>query len=167
MIAVDGQVIQSQRLHESTDASPLNLTASSPYVTAADGTGSMGPFLTSLGGALNVAGANVGTPLDPTGYEIFVGEVIPNIAAPGVFIIPGGVVNAASNAPSGDAISPGEYIAIYGTGLAVGPASSLPPYPTEVGNVSVSINGISAPVQFVSTGQSTALCPMESPGPRH
>jgi uncharacterized protein (TIGR03437 family) len=113
---------------------------------------------------MNLAGANVGTPLDPTGYEIFVGEAIPNITGSGVFITPGGVVNAASNAPSGDAISPGEYIAIYGSGLAAATASSLPPYPDQVGNVSVSINGTPAPVYFVSAGQINCLVPYEVTG---
>jgi uncharacterized protein (TIGR03437 family) len=154
----DGDVIQTRRLNESTFGTALNVTASNAYVTASDGTGSIGPAKIALGPA-SLVGANVGAALDPTGYEIFLGETIPAITGPAVFITPGGVVNAASNAPSGDAISPGEYIAIYGTGLAAGAATALPPYPTSVNGVSVTINNIPAPIYFVGPGQINCLVP--------
>jgi uncharacterized protein (TIGR03437 family) len=76
------------------------------------------------------------------------------------------VVNAASNAPAGDAISPGEYIAIYGTGLftPANTATALPPYPASLSGVSVSINGSAAPIYFVSPGQINCLVPYEVTG---
>jgi uncharacterized protein (TIGR03437 family) len=159
VIAMDASEIASKRLHESNFGTPINVTASNPYTVAADGTGSLGPSKIALGAGLNLIGANIGTALDPTGYEIFFGEAIPGITGSGVFITPGGVVNAGSNAPSGDAISPGEYVAIYGSGLAVSPQTALPPYPPSVGGVSVNIGGLPAPVYFVSAGQINCLVP--------
>ena len=58
-----------------------------------------------------------------------------------------------------DAVSPGEFIAIYGSGLAGNTVSSLPPYPPSVGNVTVLIGGIQAPIYFVSAGQIDCLVP--------
>ena len=71
----------------------------------------------------------------------------------------GGVVNAASfTAP----VAPGSLISIYGVNLAPGTAvaPSLP-LPTALNGTTVSINGIAAPLLFVSAGQINAQVPFE------
>jgi uncharacterized protein (TIGR03437 family) len=62
-----------------------------------------------------------------------------------------GIVNAASGQ---QAFSPGTIISVYGTLLASGMASAASvPLPTSLLGTSVSVNGTSAPLYFVSPGQ--------------
>jgi uncharacterized protein (TIGR03437 family) len=62
-----------------------------------------------------------------------------------------GIVNAASGQ---QAFSPGTIISIYGALLASGAASAASvPLPTSLLGTTVSVNGISAPLYFVSPGQ--------------
>lgn len=74
---------------------------------------------------------------------------------------PGGVVDAASfSAP----VVPGSLVSIFGSNLASGTAfASAIPLPTTLGNVSVSFNGIAAPLLFVSPQQINAQLPWEVP----
>ena len=62
----------------------------------------------------------------------------------------GGVVSAASwSSP----VSPGQIAAIFGTNLASGTATAVAPYPNTLNGTSVAINGVPAPVLFVSPTQ--------------
>ena len=71
-----------------------------------------------------------------------------------------GILNAASSVP---AIAPGTLIAIYGSNLAATTAQfSAAPLPLLLGNTSVSINGTSAPLLYVSPGQVNAQVPYET-----
>ena len=86
------------------------------------------------------------------GLKLF--AVLPVFAAGAIAqipqIAPNGVVNAASwSAP----VSPGSLGAIFGTNLASTQASASPPLPLTLGGASVTINGIPAPLYFVSPGQ--------------
>ncbi len=70
------------------------------------------------------------------------------------------VVNAASNQP---AIAPGSLISIYGTNLASTTATAAQvPWPPSLGNVSVTINGVAAPLYYVSSTQINAQVPFET-----
>lgn len=73
------------------------------------------------------------------------------------------VVNAASYSTS---LAPGTWAAIFGTQLApdTGSASSVP-LATELHGVSVSVNGIAAPLLYVSPTQVNALIPFEAASP--
>jgi uncharacterized protein (TIGR03437 family) len=76
-------------------------------------------------------------------------------------ITPAGVVNAASFDP-GKPLSAGSLVAIFGTNLAAGLAQAdTVPLSTSLANVSVSFNGIAAPLDFVSAGQINAQIPYE------
>lgn len=157
LIAGDSSFVASRRLHQSA-TSPLNVTAASVYTLAADGTGSNGPAKIAVEGSM--VSASNGNQLDPTGYEIAFGITIPKVSATGVFINPQGIVNAASNAPAGDAISPGEFIAIYGSGLSAATVQAQAlPFPTSLGGVTVSINGMLAPIYFAAPGQIDCIVP--------
>ncbi len=66
------------------------------------------------------------------------------------------------------AVSPGSLISIFGSGLAAGlsSANSIPISTTLSDVTSVTINGMSAPLMFVSDGQISAQVPWEVvPGP--
>jgi len=90
-------------------------------------------------------------------------------ASTGPTIYPGGVLNAASPVtvtndlpgnPFDVDLSAGMFSTIYGSGLAAGPAQAAGfPYPKTLGNVSVLVNGVSAPLYYVSSGQIDFVVP--------
>ena len=69
----------------------------------------------------------------------------------------GGVSNAANGLST---VTPGSLVSIYGTNLAAGlaQADSIP-LSTSLNGVSVTFNGVQAPLLFVSTGQINAQLP--------
>jgi uncharacterized protein (TIGR03437 family) len=74
----------------------------------------------------------------------------------------GGIVNAASFA-AGQPVAPGSIVAIFGQQLAAQLAQAdTVPWSNSLGNVSVSFNGVTAPLQFVSPGQINAQVPWEA-----
>ncbi len=75
-------------------------------------------------------------------------------------IDPGGVVNAASL--SSGTVSPGSVISIFGHNLAIAIESTkLIPLPTDINGTRVAINGVLAPLFFVSPTQINAQIPWE------
>jgi uncharacterized protein (TIGR03437 family) len=93
-----------------------------------------------------------------------VGFGTPKFSGSGVYLNPIGVVNAASFAPITNPIAPGEVITLFGSGLAASSvnASSVP-LPTTLGNTQVNINGIAAPLYYVTPTQIAASCRRRSP----
>jgi uncharacterized protein (TIGR03437 family) len=82
-----------------------------------------------------------------------------------VYISPVGVVNAASNAPFTAFVSPGEFLTLYGTGLAATTNQAGVPFPKTLDGVQVMINGVAAPVYFVSPTQVSVVVPyITTPG---
>jgi uncharacterized protein (TIGR03437 family) len=110
------------------------------YVSSADGTirigYGIGPFL-----SLNVAFQE------------------PNFSGSGVYLNPAGVVNAASSAPFTSQVSPGEFLTLYGTGLAPTTATASLPYPNHLNGVQVVINQIAAPIYYESPTQISVIVP--------
>jgi uncharacterized protein (TIGR03437 family) len=84
----------------------------------------------------------------------------------GVFIDPLSVFNAASYAPITNPVSPGEFVTIFGSGLASSPqgAQTLP-LPYSLGNVQVTVNGRMAPLIYVSSTQINLLIPFATNEP--
>ena len=76
-------------------------------------------------------------------------------------------MNAASFAPAGNPIAPGEFISLYGSGLAKSLQQTVPPYPTGAGlnGVTVLINNLPAALYFVSSGQINCIVPYAVAGP--
>lgn len=74
-------------------------------------------------------------------------------------------VNGASFAPAGTAsgaVAPGSIVAIFGADLASGTSrAATVPLPTAMADATVIMNGISAPLFFVSPGQINAQVPFE------
>ncbi len=81
----------------------------------------------------------------------------------GFYLNPIGVNNAASFQPVTASIAPGELLALYGTNLASGSQTMHggQAFPTSLGGVSVTINGIACPIFYVSTGQLSVIVPYE------
>ncbi len=81
-----------------------------------------------------------------------------------------GVVNAASfapGAPSGSGFAPGSLLAIFGADLAAGVETAAAfPLPNELQSARVIVNGVPAPLLFVSPSQVNFQLPFEVSGER-
>jgi uncharacterized protein (TIGR03437 family) len=99
-------------------------------------------------------------------HGISVGVKLPALSGGGVFLSPLGVVNAASFAPPTHPISPGSMISLFGTGMAaqLGVPGAVP-LPTQFNGVSVTVDGIPAPIFFVSPNQINLQTPFAVQGP--
>lgn len=144
----------------------VDSTAVNPYTLGSDGVGSIlnNRFVLASGGNVFIA---AGTSfVNSDNYEIFIGIKTRPLSGTGVFLNPLGVTNGASFAPSGNPIAPGQFVALFGTGL--GPATALiasaTPFPVSLGGVSVTIQDRPAPLYFVSSGQISALVPFATSG---
>jgi uncharacterized protein (TIGR03437 family) len=84
---------------------------------------------------------------------------------PNPFLDPLKVWNAANLAPITNSIAPGEFVSLFGSGLCTANegAPSLP-LPTTLGKVQVTVNGILAPISYVSPNQINVLVPYEISG---
>ncbi len=84
-------------------------------------------------------------------------------ASPGISPVMSMIVNAASGLPG--AISPGETIAIYGSGIGSAPIGltldATGKTATDLGGTEVLINGVAAPLMYASEGQVNAIVPDE------
>jgi uncharacterized protein (TIGR03437 family) len=62
-------------------------------------------------------------------------------------------------------VAPGAFVSIYGTNLAGSTlAAPAPNYPTSLGDVQVSVNGVRAAIQYISSGQLNVVWPDVAPG---
>jgi uncharacterized protein (TIGR03437 family) len=91
----------------------------------------------------------------------FISAIAPT-AAPAVKIF--ALQNASLQAAGTARVSPGEVIAIYGPGIGPAAAASATPskgfYPTTLGGVTVSVNGVNIPLLYVSANQINVVVPM-------
>src|SRR5258708_28067863 len=101
---------------------------------------------------------------DPDAYEVYFGVQLPSLSGTGVFLNPLGVLNAASFAPPGNPIAPGQFVALFGTGLAASNRTATAPYPSILNGVTVQVNGKASPIYFVSAGQINFLVPYATTG---
>lgn len=93
-------------------------------------------------------------------YSFVINLQAKSASGTGVFISPTGILNAASYAPITNPVAPGQFVTIFGSGLATGvfaPASL--PLPTQLGGVSVTVNGRLAPLSYVGPTQINILVP--------
>ncbi|MGD0133019.1 MAG: hypothetical protein ABSE57_13290 [Bryobacteraceae bacterium] len=122
------------------DGSSTDLDFSQYYLSSSDGSirigYGIGPYL-----SLNVA------------------LMAPSLTGSGVYLSPVGVVNAASSAPFTAFISPGEFLTLYGSGLAPTTTSSGVPFPDNLAGVQVMINDVAAPIYYVSPTQISVVVP--------
>lgn len=96
-------------------------------------------------------------------FSLQLGLHAPAFSGPGVYINPIGVANAASYQPITASVAPGELITLFGTGLS--PVSMAmqggQTFPSQLGGVSVTINGLPCPMDYVSSTQITVEVPFE------
>ncbi len=108
--------------------------------------------------------AKSGSTIVQRNFTLPAGGVFPFTIRSGPLIAPGGVLPAASKVfPL--AVAPGEFVAIYGDSLASHAAqASGPPYPPQLSDAQVLVNGVSAPVQYASPAQINIVMPDVAPG---
>lgn len=96
-------------------------------------------------------------------FSLQVGFHAPAFSGPGVYLNPIGVVNAASQQPVTASIAPGELLILVGTGLSsttlVTQGGQV--FPTTLGGVSVTIDGYSCPIYYVTPTQLAVAVPYE------
>lgn len=144
----------------------VDSTAVNDYSLAADGVGSMLSNRFAIGSTNNVfIGAGVSL-VDSDNYEVFIGTKARDLTGTGIFLNPAGISNAASFAPIGNPVSPGQFVTLFGTGLGPPTLTLAPsvPFPTSLAGVSVLIQGRPAPLYYVSSGQISALVPFATSG---
>jgi uncharacterized protein (TIGR03437 family) len=113
-------------------------------------------FTLAAGGKAFIAVGNSGL------YSLMVGFAAPQASGSGVFLNPLGVVNAANYAPITNPIAPGEIITLFGSGLSSSAMNAAGlPLATSLNGVQVMINGMPAPLVYVSPTQITAVVPQQ------
>lgn len=158
-----GKAVWSRRVRQ--PEGNVDSTAINEYTVNADGTGSMLANRFAIGVNNNIF-LSCGTSfVESDNYEVVIGVKARDLSGTGVFLNPAGVLNGASFAPTGNPIAPGQFMALFGTGL--GPTTAAvasAPFPATLGGVSVTVQGRPAPLYFVSSGQISALVPFATSG---
>jgi len=155
--AISGNLLVHQRL-SSVGFNAYDYTFNNSYTFNADGSYDDSflsqHYVFGAGGAVRI-GFGIGPVL---GFNVALQA--PTLTGNGVYLNPTGVTNAASFAPFTARLSPGEFITLFGTGLAGTTASATSlPLPPKLGNVQVMINGRPAPLNYVSSTQISAVVP--------
>ena len=151
-----GSLVGHQRLAEIFNSTAIDYTYTDTYTAnASTYSAAYMRYAVGAGGAVRI-GSGIGPYL---GLNVALAATTPS--GTGVFLDPRGIVNAASFAPFTAAIVPGEFITLYGAGLAPSglPAASTTPFPTILGGVQVMIGGIAAPIYYATPGQISAIVP--------
>lgn len=147
-------------------ASLFDTTPLAPYSLTADGSGTFTGMTGHIDLASNtqvfaVSGVDVAS---SNSYTLVFGNSVLAQSGQAPFLHPLGIFNAASYAPPGYPVSPGGFVALFGQGLAQGSASAGIPFPNVVGQTSLTVNGIPAPVYAISATQINAVVPYEVTG---
>ena len=153
----------TRRLRQAAVPNTYSYSGSQVYTVNPDASMLDGDYVGGLGSAGLFVQAEA-SQQDYTGYELDFGSAYPVFSGTGVFVNPYGIVNAASNAPGGAPISPGEFVTAFGTNLASATQQAGAPYPATLGGVSVTVNGTAAPIYLVSQNQISFLVPYEAAG---
>jgi uncharacterized protein (TIGR03437 family) len=150
--ARDGKIAGHQRVRTALGRNPYDFTYA--------GSGAGGRLITGAGGTARIGSGN--GPI----LGISIALKAPEVAGSGVYLHPGGVVNAASFAPFTAGIAPGQYITLYGANLA--PRTEVAggsPLPATLAGVQVMVNGRPAPLYMVSPAQLSVLVPYATEAP--
>lgn len=170
-----GQAPLSERVR--IERSGIDFSGVNSYVVRSDSTGLLAGILVD-----NVTNFAIGAPrgdrpgafvqaqiraLDASTQDhgLAFGVRMPEPSGSGAFLSPLGVLNGASFAPPTYPISGGTILSLFGSGLAPAQQSAQTvPLPTNLAGVTVTINGVLAPLFFVSPGQINLQTPFSTSG---
>lgn len=159
----NGTILTTRRYHAAQGT--LDSTGALNYALQSDGTGAAATLRIAVGdgGAAYLLAAV--SDLDLKTFEIDFAIKAPAFSGTGVYVSPVGIVNAASFAPVGNPLAPGELFSIFGSGLAAQSLSAATfPLPTTLAGVQVTVNGSAVPLISVSSGQVSAVVPFAATG---
>ncbi len=148
----------------------LELGGLNMAIGAPGGTGAALAADNAAKGAALVPRAVVGAQVSPLGapgffHGIFIGIRVPAFTGGAVFLNPVGVINGASFAPPTFPIAAGTIVSLFGSGMAAGTVlAATTPLPTTLGGVVVTVNGVPAPLFFVSALQINLQVPFATAG---
>jgi uncharacterized protein (TIGR03437 family) len=159
--APGGNIVGHKRYFDPINGGNFGFTYPSSYPASITG-----PYTNASGSTKFTFGNNgairIGFGIGPY-LGISVALQAPALTGSGVFLNPMGVVDAASQAPFTAGISPGEFIVLYGTNLAPGTqVANVTPFPTTLNGVQVLVDGIPAPIYYVSPSQISIIVPYGS-----
>ena len=157
-----GNLIWHERFADIVDIFTYDNTFNTSVTIGADGSYYDGSIYTYLVGANGTAMMAIGS--GPQ-FSLIAGVLAPSITPTStVWIDPTGITNASDYTPITNAYSPGELVSIFGNfGVSAQIAQTLP-IPTTLGHVQVFVNGLAAPVDYVSPNQINAWIPYEISG---
>src|ERR1035438_9020797 len=157
--AGDGNLIFHERV---VDIVTYDFTANSSVTIGADGSYYDGSTYNYFAGANGTAFMEIGSNQQ---FSLVVGIRAPSITPTStVWIDPTYITNAANYTPITNAYAPGELVSLFGNfGVSTQSATVLP-IPTTLGGVQVFVNGLAAPVDYVSQNQVSAWIPYEISG---
>ena len=128
------------------------------FVSTAQVTAAVPANLLAAAGNVSITVSNPGGLISKAVSFVIATAQPPPLPVPAV--TSGGVVNAFSSLPS---IAPGTLISIYGTNLSAADGrATATPLPASLNGTSVRINGMAAPLLFVSATQINAQAPFET-----
>lgn len=167
--ALSGNIIGHQRFSTSSVMNYRNLNSLLIYGGASDFTYYDAYTLNSDGSSSDTAFGQhyvstsdgivrIGYGLAPT-LGLSIALQAPSFSGSGVYLNPAGIVNAASSAPFTAQLAPGEFLTLYGTGLANTTASSTLPFSNNFEGVQVFINQTAVPIYYVSPTQISVVVP--------
>jgi uncharacterized protein (TIGR03437 family) len=153
------------RRYKTLGAGVFDFSGVNRYMLRADGSGMAELAQVGLGaGNAGFVGAAI-DPAAPDAYEIYFGAAMAPVSGTGVFLHPRGIVNTASYAPVGAPIAPGEFITLFGSGLARSTQQVGAPFPLTLNGVTVTIQGRPAPLYYVAADRIYAIVPFATQGP--
>jgi uncharacterized protein (TIGR03437 family) len=160
--AGDGNLIFHERFDDIVDIVTYDFTSNSTVTIGADGSYYDGSTYNYFAGANGTAFMEMGSGQQ---FSLIVGIRAPSITPTStVWIDPTYITNAANYTPITNAYAPGELVSLFGNfGVASQTAQTLP-ISTTLGGVQVFVNGIAAPVDYVSQNQISAWIPYEISG---
>lgn len=154
------------RRYKTLRAGVFDFSGVSRHTIRANGSGAAELAQVGLGaGNAGFVGAAIDAAA-PDAYEIWFGTAMAPVSGTGVFLHPRGVVNTASFAPAGTPIAPGEFVTLFGSGLARSTQqATAPPFPPTLNGVTVTIQGRQAALYYVSADRIYAIVPYATTGP--
>ena len=153
-----GTIVGHQRLLDFFNSFTMDFTYSDTYSVAANGTYATPDINYVVGNGIRI-GSGIG-PYLGLSVALQAPAMSGSLSTTGVFLNPQGVVNAGSSAPFTTGLAPGELLTLYGANLASGiQVASAAPFPTTLGKVQVTVNGVPAPIYYVTPTQLSAIVP--------
>jgi len=158
--ASGGVIVGHQRQSDVFFTNATGLTYADSYTLNSSGAYTDGDGVTKYvigaGGAVRI-GLGIGPYL---GLSVALAAPAPSAPDSSPWIDPQGVLNAGSFAPFTAGVSAGELITIFGSNLAPNfQQASAIPFPNSLGGVQVTVNGLPAPLYYVSPTQIAAIVP--------